>query len=69
MDNIKTGKELLDLFFSDLKERTDLDQQVIDTLSKLYAEGKITDKLIYNELEAIRRNLLNENSKSQITEF
>ena len=53
-DQIKSGQEILDEFFSQLIDIEGVDQDVAKTIIKLYQEGKLTNINISNELSRIR---------------
>ena len=51
---IKSGQELLDEFFSGLKEFCKADQNTAEIISRLYNDGKLTVTNISNELKSAR---------------
>ena len=53
-DQIKSGQEILDEFFSQIIDIEGVDQEVAKTIIKLYQEGKLTNINISNELSRIR---------------
>jgi hypothetical protein len=53
-DQIKSGKEILDEFFSQIIDIEGVDQDVAETIIKLYQEGRLTNINISNELSRIR---------------
>jgi hypothetical protein len=53
-DQIKSGQEILDEFFSHITDIEGVDQEVVKTIIKLYQEGKLTNINISNELSRIR---------------
>jgi len=53
-DQIKSGQEILDEFFSHITDIEGVDQEVVKTIIKLYKEGKLTNINISNELSRIR---------------
>ena len=53
-DQIKSGQEILDEFFSQVINIEGVDQEVAKTIMKLYQEGKLTNINISNELSRIR---------------
>lgn len=53
-DQIKSGQEILDEFFSHITDIEGVNQEVADTIIKLYQEGKLTNINISNELSRIR---------------
>ena len=50
---IKSGKEVIDEFFSEIYNIENVDEKTVKTLVSLYSEGKLTDKNIQNALEEI----------------
>jgi len=58
-DEIKSGKQILDEFFSDIKDDPDLDQEVVAKLIELYEQDKLTDKNLTNALAEIRETPAN----------
>lgn len=50
---IKSGKEVIDEFFSEIYNVENVDEKTVDALVSLYGEGKLTDKNIQNALESI----------------
>ncbi len=63
MQETKTGKEIVSSFIELLKSDSALDQEVVTVIATLHHNGKLSDKAIANELEALRRKHLDENSK------
>lgn len=53
-EQIKSGQEILDEFFSQIIDIEGVDQDVAKTVLRLYQEGKLTNIYIYNELSRIR---------------
>ena len=53
-DQIKSGQEILEEFFSHITDIEGVDQEVVKTIIKLYQEGKLTNINISNELSRIR---------------
>ncbi|MFZ5907296.1 MAG: hypothetical protein ACOYVJ_07785 [Nitrospirota bacterium] len=53
-DQIKSGQEILDEFFSHITDIEGVDQEVVMVILKLYQEGKLTNINISNELSRIR---------------
>lgn len=55
MENqVKSGKEIVDDFFSNIQSIPDVDLVLADKLVKLYKSGSLTDKGISNELQKLR---------------
>jgi len=53
---IKSGKEILDEFFEDIKINEKLDQDVATAIVELYESGKLTDKNLTNTLSELRED-------------
>ena len=51
---IKSGQELLDEFFSDITNLTDVDQETAQVIMHLYVDGKLTPTTITNALQLAR---------------
>ena len=61
MKDAKTGDELIKEFFSILKNRTDLDKDIVGILTGLYEQNKLTDKAVSTELDKLRKKFSDEN--------
>jgi hypothetical protein len=53
-EEIKSGKQILDEFFQEIKNIPDLDQEVVGALIVLYQSEKFSDKNLSNALLALR---------------
>ena len=54
MDNkIKSGKDVLNDFFSEIYNIPNADKNTVDALVELYSQGKLTDKNVQNSLDEI----------------
>jgi hypothetical protein len=53
-EQIKSGQEILDEFFSQIIDIEGVDQDVAKTVLRLYQEGKLTNINISNELSRVR---------------
>jgi len=53
-DKIKSGQEILDDFFSQITSIDGVDQEVANTVLKLYQDGKLTNTNLSNELSNLR---------------
>jgi hypothetical protein len=53
-NNIKSGKEIVDNFFSDIEKINNLDNQIALLFGNLYKEGKLTDSNVKNGLQSLR---------------
>ena len=60
---IKSGKEILDEFFEDIKTNEKLDQDVATAIVDLYESGKLTDKNLTNSLSELREDKGNGENK------
>lgn len=56
MDTVKTGKEFLDSFFSEIESNDTLNAEVVQVLINLFRENKFTNTNIENKLSELRRN-------------
>ena len=55
MDNrVKSGKEILDDFFGNIKSLTGVDKGIAEKILELYKAGKLTDTNIANALVKLR---------------
>lgn len=55
MDNkVKSGKEILDDFFTDISMIENVDKELAESLSQLYKQGKLSDVNLKNELQKLR---------------
>jgi hypothetical protein len=56
MDNnqVKSGKEILEDFFENIQSIENVDKSLAQSLTNLYAQGKLSDKNIINELFELR---------------
>ncbi len=57
---IKSGQEILDEFFSQIGNIEGVDQDVAQTVLRLYQEGKLTNTNLSNDLSTIREKKENE---------
>ena len=60
---IKSGKEILDEFFEDIKTDEKLDQDVAAAIVDLYESGKLTDRNLTNTLSELREDKGNGENK------
>lgn len=51
---IKSGKEILDDFFGDIKSLTGVDKEIAEKVLELYKAGKLTSTNISNALAKLR---------------
>lgn len=59
-DDIKSGKQVIDEFFSEIMNIEGLDEKTIKKLASLYNEGKLTDTNIQNAMEELLQDELDE---------
>ena len=52
-ETIKSGKEILDEFFSEITKIPNVDKRIAEALQTLYKEQKFTDKQITNALQSL----------------
>ena len=60
---IKSGKEVIDEFFSEIYNIKNLDEKTVEALISLYSEGKFTDKNIQNKLDELLQDELTPKQK------
>jgi len=53
-DELKSGQEILDEFFSQITNIDGVDKEVAEIVMKLYKNGKLTNTNLSNELSSIR---------------
>ncbi len=53
-EEIKSGKEILDDFFEEIDSLPDVDRNVVNVITGMYKEGKLSEKYISNALLALR---------------
>lgn len=58
---IKTGKEILDNFFSEIHKIENVQPEMVELIKKLYDENKLTDSNLKNGLLDLRKKDKNEN--------
>ena len=63
-EEIKSGKDVIDEFFSEIYNIDNVDEKTVDALVSLYGEEKLTDKNIQNALEALVLEELNPTKKA-----
>lgn len=60
---IKSGKEVIDEFFSEIYNIENIDEKTVESLISLYSEGKFTDKNIQNKLDELLQEKLTPKQK------
>lgn len=61
---IKSGKEVIDEFFSEIYNIENIDEKTVESLVSLYGEGKFTDKNIQNKLDELLQEELTPKHKN-----
>ncbi len=62
MDNqVKSGKEVLEDFFKNIRNIENVDHDLAESLANLYEHGKLTDRGLINELQKLREQNENKN--------
>lgn len=51
---IKSGKEILEDFFSEIQKLNNIDKDIVGILGELYKQDKFSDTNIINELDKLR---------------
>ncbi len=59
-EHIKSGKQILNEFFEEIKKIPDVDETVVNTIVELYKTGKLSDKNLSNALLELREKPKNE---------
>ena len=54
MENVKSGKQILDDFFNEIENSPDIDKKIAQLFAGLYSQNKFTDVNIRNELQKLR---------------
>jgi len=54
MEDIKTGRQIIDEFFNELQNLPDVDEKTIHILQKLHQNDDLTPKEIENALRKVR---------------
>ncbi|APF20298.1 hypothetical protein Calab_0707 [Caldithrix abyssi DSM 13497] len=58
--DIKSGKQILDEFFQEIQNISDIDEDVIKIIIELYNSGKLSDKNLSNALLELREKANND---------
>lgn len=58
-EKVKSGKEILDDFFDNLKDIENVDIDIVNMLVELYNNDKLTDTNVRNELQNLREQDVN----------
>lgn len=59
-DEIKSGKEILDEFFREIKDISDIEESVVDKIIKLYNSENLSQKYLENALLELREKADND---------
>jgi predicted RNA-binding protein with RPS1 domain len=59
-DEIKSGKQILDEYFQEIKSMLNVDENVVNCIIDLYETGKLSDKNLSNALLELREKPANE---------
>ena len=62
-DKIKSGKDVIDEFFSEIPNIENVDEKTVNAIVELYSENKLTDRNIQNALDKLLQNELNPTKK------
>lgn len=62
-EKIKSGKEVIDKFFSEILNIEGVEEKTVDMLVQLYGDDKLTDTNIQNELEELKISALKTSKK------
>jgi Glu-tRNA(Gln) amidotransferase subunit E-like FAD-binding protein len=57
-DEVKSGKQVIEEFFSQIEDLEGLDENTVKLLLDLHSEGKLTDTNIQNALSELLQNEL-----------
>ena len=60
-NRVKSGREIVDDFFDSIASIDGVDVAIANSLADLYAQNKLTDRNVANELHKIRHQNGNEN--------
>ena len=52
-DEIKSGNQVIDEFFAEIMNIEGVEKNIIDKLSSLYRDGKLTDTNVQNAMEQL----------------
>ena len=55
---VKSGKEVLDEFFTEIQENKELDESVVKKIVELHGVGKLTDTNLTNGLTDLREIMI-----------
>lgn len=54
MENVKSGKQIVDDFFNEIEKLPNIDKDIAQLFAKLYSQNKFSDVNIKNELQKMR---------------
>jgi predicted nucleotidyltransferase len=64
-DSIKSGKEVIDEFFSEIYNVEDADKNTVDILVSLYSKNKLTDTNLQNALDDLLQKEVDKIEKNE----
>jgi hypothetical protein len=64
-DKIKSGKEVIDEFFSEIYNVENADKSTVDALVSLYSKNKLTDTNLQNALDNLLQKELDKIEKDE----
>ena len=64
-NNIKSGKEVIDEFFSEIYNVENADKTTVDVLVSLYSKNKLTNTNIQNALDEVLQKELDKIEKNE----
>ncbi len=53
-NKVKSGNEILEDFFANISQISNVDKELAESLSNLYHQGKLTETNLKNELSSLR---------------
>jgi hypothetical protein len=59
-NDIKSGREILEIFFSEINNLKVPDKEAATIIVRLFKEGKLSDTNIYNEFAVLRKKRQND---------
>lgn len=67
-DKIKSGKDVIDDFFSEIYNIPNADKKTVDALVELFSQGKLSDKNVQNTLDEMVQKELKQIDKEYESE-
>ncbi|OGX27990.1 MAG: hypothetical protein A2879_00815 [Omnitrophica WOR_2 bacterium RIFCSPHIGHO2_01_FULL_49_10] len=62
-NDIKSGREILNIFFSEINSLKVPDKEAVAVIARLFKEGKLSDINVSNELAELRKRKQNDKDK------